>query len=138
MKKYILFGLLFLLSASILLGQEDSTTRIRPVLVSKSTLSGVGLKPVKLRDQPERAFFQKNLYRGPELSVYVVSSESWPGKVNNFSIDEFIYMLNGKARVKAEGGEDHIFYTGEHFFAPKGFTGEWEILAGNNLHYELG
>ncbi len=110
---------------------------LSPILIDKGTLSGLGLKQLELKDQPGRDFFQKNLYRGVDLSVYVVSSQSWPGRMDNFAIDEYIYMLNGKARVQPEGGEDLYFQSGEHFFAPKGYTGEWEIMAGDNYHYEL-
>ncbi|MEL7251535.1 MAG: cupin domain-containing protein [Bacteroidota bacterium] len=57
--------------------------------------------------------------------------------MDNFAIDEYIYMLNGKARVQPEGGEDLFFRSGEHFFAAKGYTGEWEIMVGENYPYEL-
>ena len=114
-------------------GQNDSAKVLEPILIDKSTLSGIGLEKIELNDQPGREFFQKNLYRGKDLSVYVVSSQSWPGRMDNFAIDEYIFMLNGKARVKPDGGEDHFFQTGEHFFAPKGYTGEW----GNYRRREL-
>ena len=133
----ILFPLFFITSLLSLQAQNDSISQPEPILIDKSTLSGIGLKRIELDDQPGRKFFQKNLYRGEELSVYVVSSQSWPGRMDNFAIDEYIYMLNGKARVKPDGGEDHFFRSGEHFFAPKGYTGEWEIIAGDNYHYEL-
>ena len=132
-----------LIAASLWVGiypvfaQKDSINILEPILIDKSTLSGIGLEKIDLNDQPGREFFQKNLYRGEDLSVYVVSSQSWPGRMDNFAIDEYIFMLNGKARVKPDGGEDHFFQTGEHFFAPKGYTGEWEIIAGENYHYEL-
>ena len=110
---------------------------VQPILLDKTALSGIGLKKLELDDQPGRDFFQKNLYRGEDLSVYVVSSQSWLGEMNNFSIDEYIYMFNGMARVKPVGEEGRLFRSGEHFFAPKGFTGEWEIMAGDQYHYEL-
>ena len=128
-----------MLLAHDLVGQQScsSIDTMQPILIDKSTLSGLGLKQIELNDQPGREFFQKNVYRGADLSVYVVSSQSWPGRMDNFGIDEYIYMLNGKARVRPEGGEDLFFQTGEHFFAPKGYTGEWEIMAGEYYHYEL-
>lgn len=131
--------MLFLLAQIAYTGfsQADSSGVLQPIPIDKTALSGIGLKKIDLQDQPGREFFQKNLYRGKALSVYVVSSQSWPGRMDNFAIDEFIYMYNGKARVKPDGGEDHFFVSGEYFFAPKGYTGEWEILAGDYYHYEL-
>lgn len=109
---------------------------IQPLLLDKSVLSGLGLEQVELKDTPERKFFQKQLYRGKEISVYVVSSESWVVPFDAFWFDEFIYILNGKAKVKSEEAVHH-FESGEYFFAPKGFKGEWEVDCGSNLHYEL-
>ena len=117
---------------------EKTDVIVRPILIDKEALSGVGLKQLTLGDQPDRAFFQRNVFLGIDLSVYVVSSQSWLGEMNNFSIDEYVYMLNGKARIKPEGQEKSTtFHSKEHFFAPKGYTGEWEIIAGDNYHYEL-
>ncbi|MEM8899894.1 MAG: cupin domain-containing protein [Bacteroidota bacterium] len=114
--------------------QSDLTA---PMLLDKATLSGVGLDTIKLKNEPERGFYQRNLYRGEDLSVYVVSSQSWVGKMDNFSIDEFIYLYHGKALVRPEEGGEAIFHTGDFFFVHKGYTGEWEISAGPTNHYEL-
>lgn len=110
---------------------------LKPILLDKSTLSGVGLRKINLKDTPQKDFFQKNLYRGTDLSVYVVSSQSWKSKMENFGFDEFIYILNGQARVKPENGAEQYFYTGDYFFCPKGYKGDWDIQAGENYHYEL-
>lgn len=110
---------------------------LKPISLNKSALSGVGLKKIDLKDTPQKDFFQKNLYRGTDLSVYIVSSQSWKSKMENFGFDEFIYMLNGQARVKPLKGKAQQFYTGDYFFCPKGFTGDWDIQAGENYHYEL-
>lgn len=109
----------------------------KPILLDKSVLSGVGLEKVNIKDEPEKDFYQKNLYRGDDLSVYVVSTESWNNKMDNFPFDEFIYMYHGQAFVKPDHGQTQLFNTGDYFFAPKGYTGQWEILAGSNLHYEV-
>jgi len=108
----------------------------KPVLLDKSALSGLGLQQVTLKDTPERKFFQKQLYRGQEISVYVVSSESWTVPFERFWFDEFILMYNGQARVKADD-KDYHFLAGNYVFAPKNFPGEWEVKAGDKLHYEL-
>lgn len=125
-----------LLGFQVLFAQEVKSS-IKPIPLDKAVLSGQGLKQVPLKHEPERTFFQRNLYRGKDLSVYVVSSQSWKGKMDNFSIDEYVFILNGKARSKPENGSDRYFHTGEHFAIPKGYTGEWEIMAGDQYHYEL-
>ncbi len=117
--------------------QSKSSEPLKPILLDKSALSGIGLKKVELKNEPERDFFQKNLYRGEDISVYIVSSQSWPGTMNNFPIDEYVYIFNGKSRAQPKGGKDIFFQTGEHFAIPKGYTGEWEVMAGNQYHYEL-
>ena len=129
---------IILLFLSSLLYAQDSTKLevLRPLLLDKAVLSGIGLQPIQLKDTPERKFFQKQLYRGKEISIYVVSSESWTVPFEQFWFDEFIYILNGEAKVQSEKGE-HKFQTGEYFFAPKGFKGAWEVVAGDQLHYEL-
>ena len=130
--------LLFLaMSTSCLLGQTDSVEIIKPILLDKEALSGIGLQKIELKKEPERAFFQRNLFRGEDLSIYIVSSESWKTSFDNFSFDELVYILNGKAKVKPEGGEEQTFNSHEFLSVPKGYSGSWEVLAGDNYHYEL-
>lgn len=136
MNKIIAICGLFFLSISLCFSQEENKT-IRPLLLDKSVLSGVGLQKIDIKDEPEKDFFQKQLYRGQDISIYVVSTETWNNKMENFPFDEFIYMYHGEAIVKPKKGQAQIFYTGDYFFAPKGYTGEWEIKAGTNFHYEL-
>ncbi len=109
---------------------------INPILIDKSSLSGVGLQKITLKDTPERDFYQKNLYRGKDFSVYIVSSESWIVPFEKFWFDEFIYILNGKSKVHTED-KVYEFKSGEYFYAPKGFKGEWEVIAGQHPHCEL-
>lgn len=129
--------LIFSFITTQLVGQFDSVSVIRPLMLDKAVLSGVGLKRIKLKDDPEKIFHQKMLYRGDDISVFVVSTESWNNEFSNFWFDEFVYMFHGEAIVKPKMGQAQIFYSGDYFFAPKGYTGSWEIRAGENLHYEL-
>lgn len=120
--------------------QQESTPPeniIRPILLDKSVLSGVGLQKIEQKNEPEKDFYQRRLYRGLDISIYVVSTETWNNKMDNFPFDEFIYMYHGEAIIKPQSGQAQHFYTGDYFFAPKGYTGEWQIQAGSNLHYEL-
>ncbi|MEL6988334.1 MAG: cupin domain-containing protein [Bacteroidota bacterium] len=132
--KQILFAI-SLLFALPCFSQNNQT--LKPLLLDKSALSGVGLKAIEMKDEPGKIFHQKNLYRGEDISVYVVSTNSYNNKMENFSIDEFVYMFHGEAFVKPNIGKSQHFHSGDYFFAPKGFSGEWEILAGKHLHYEL-
>lgn len=123
--------------ASNIISQDAESNTLKPILLDKSVLSGVGLEKIDIKDDPDKDFYQKQLYRGTDISVYVVSTETWNNKMNDFPFDEFIYMFHGEAIVKPDKGAVQLFYSGDYFFAPKGFTGEWEIKAGTNLHYEL-
>ncbi len=129
----LVFSTFLFFSFQIILAQET----IKPIALDKSVLSGVGLKKIDLKDEPEKDFYQKRLFKGTDISVYVVSTETWNNKMNNFPFDEFVYMFHGEAIVKPKNGSSQLFHSGDFFFAPKGFTGEWEIIAGKNLHYEL-
>jgi len=136
-KTTLLCIIAFLIASNSITGQAPEKKIIEPILLDKSALSGVGLKKVDLKDEPEKDFFQKILFRGTNLSVFVVSSQSWTSDFKDFWFDEFIYLLNGKARINSINDIEQTFYTGDYFFAPKGFTGEWEIASGGNYHYEL-
>lgn len=137
MKSKILLLVVFSILSISLLAQNEQSTTIKPLLLDKSVLSGVGLQKIDLKNEPEKTFHQRNLFRGKDISVYVVSTETWNNRMDNFSFDEFVYMFHGEAIVKPESGPSQLFYSGDYFFAPKGFTGEWEIRAGKQLHYEL-
>ncbi|MEL6254076.1 MAG: cupin domain-containing protein [Bacteroidota bacterium] len=138
MKRKLFFSLFLLLFFSLhTYAQESETNTIRPIRIDRAGLSGLGLKQIELKQEPDREFYQRNLYRGEEISVYIVSSQSWTTRMENFSIDEYVYIFHGKSRAKADGGEDLYFKSGEHFAIPKGFTGEWEVKAADDIHYEL-
>lgn len=136
-KKALLFSMFLFISIPITFAQNQEAEGSKAILLDKAVLSGIGLKKITLRDKPEKAFFQKRLYRGEDISVYVVSSESGVNAFSNFAFDEFIQILHGEATVLANTEDEQSFYTRDFFFAPKGFTGDWEIKAGNNYHYEL-
>ena len=109
-----------------------------PVIrLDREAISGIGLKPVKNADQPDRRLFQKRLIRGTELSVYVVSSETATAQQTNYGMEEFIKLVNGRSRMNPENGDEVIFETGDSFIAPKGFTGEWETIGGSEFLIEL-
>ncbi len=135
--KNIVIPLIAFLICTLVYSQETSKEIIKPILLDKSVLSGVGLEKIDLNDEPEKDFYQKRLYWGDEIGVFVVSTQNWNKKMKNFPFDEFIYMYHGEAVIRPEIATSQVFYAGDYFFAPKGFTGEWEIKGGNHLHYEL-
>lgn len=132
--KTILYALLIGLSC---LNLSQGQTALKPILLNKAALSGIGLEKVVLEQEPDREFFQRRVLRGDDISVYIVSSQSWTTRMDNFAIDEVVYMLNGKALIAPEKGDGLEFQSNEFFFIPKGYTGSWEIQAGDNYHYEL-
>ncbi len=139
--RYFLLICLILFTVSVPLrswAQNDNQeVPSKPILIDKSALSGLGLQSVQLENEPNRKFFQRRLLRGVDLSVFIVSSESWSTQMNNFPIDEVVLMLNGKAKINPENGNQMTFQSNQFFFIPRGYTGSWEIQAGKNYHYEL-
>lgn len=115
--------------------QEEKITE--PILINKSALSGIGLKQYDQPNDPGKEFYQRKICWGDELGIFVVSTNSYTNKMADFPFDEYVYMLHGEAEVRPTEGKTQRFKTRDHFFAPKGYTGEWEIMAGKNLHYEL-
>jgi len=137
MTKIIVTLVITTLMLSFVNAQSEETKVAKPVLIDKDALSGIGLQKIDLKDEPEKDFYQKKLFGGEEISVFVVSTETWNNKISSYSFDEYVYLLNGQSIVKAQQGPTEVFNSGEHLFMPKGFVGEWEIRAGSNLHYEL-
>jgi len=137
MRLFVQFLTAFVFCTHFLNAQKIINPSLSPLLLDKAVLSGVGLDKIDLKDEPEKDFYQKNLYRGEDISVYVVSTETWNNKIDSYPFDEFVYMYHGEAFVKSARGPAQLFYSGDYFFASKGFKGEWGILAGDQLHYEL-
>lgn len=137
MKIKSLLFVFYVLTAQTAFAQGAAETALKPILLDKSTLSGAGLQKLESKEEPEKDFYQKNLFRGQDISVYLVSTESWINKLDDYPFDEFAYMMHGEALIKPNTGPIQVFHSGDYFFAPKGYTGEWEIRAGDHLHYEL-
>lgn len=127
-----------LLLLTLIIANHVSQAQVnKPIRIDKAALSGLGLEKVVLSAEPEREFFQRRILRGEDLSIYIVSSQSWTARMDNFAIDEVVYMLNGKAKIKPDSGDEMSFQSNEFFFIPKGYTGSWQILANDSYHYEL-
>ncbi|MEM9525666.1 MAG: cupin domain-containing protein [Bacteroidota bacterium] len=109
----------------------------QPFAIEREALAGLGLRRVTNSVDPERELYQKMLYRGKELGVYVVSSETKTANWEGYAIDEFVQVLDGRARLQPEGQDNHFYYPGDHFLVPQGYRGAWETQGGNGLYYEL-
>lgn len=136
MKKRIAWLLVIWLGV-VFLGAQETDEPKKPISLDRSILSGVGLAKIDLKDEPEKDFYQKRLYWGKELGVFVVGTETWTNTITDYPFDEFIYTYNGEAIVKPRAGASQIFYAGDYFFAPKGYQGVWEVKGNNQIHYEL-
>lgn len=142
MKFYFILSLHFLTFSSC---QEQKTVEVVhkefdgiPIIrLDREVISGIGLNPVQNKDQPDRRLFQKRLVRGADLSVYVVSSETATAQQDNYGVEEFIKLINGRSRMNPVNGDEAIFETGDSFIAPKGFTGEWQTIGGDEFLIEL-
>ena len=137
MKQPLTLLLLFVFSFSLKAQHKSETTLLVPFKIEKTYLSGLEIPQLQLEAHPERRYFQKRLYKGSELSVYILSSETAVNEINNFGIDEFVYYLNGRADIQIEQQEPITFYAGDYIIVPKGFSGTWTNNGGNTYHLEL-
>jgi len=112
-------------------------TVVTPIKIDPALLSGLSLERVNDPNQPDRELYQKRVFRGSKISVYIVSSETASAFHESYGIDEFLYLINGGARLKPKGEGDTYHYTGDFFMVPKGYAGDWETIGGNKLHHEV-
>ena len=110
---------------------------IEPFKIEERTLSGLDIPKQKLKDHPNRDYFQKRIYKGSELSIYILSSETAVNEINSFPIDEFVFFMNGRADIQTAENNEFSFYSGDYIFVPKGFSGNWTNNGGNKYHLEL-
>lgn len=110
---------------------------IKPILLDKSMLSGTGLKPVKLKDQPNRDFFQGQLYRGEALSAYMISSSTASKDFENFPIEEFVYLSNGSMNFNTLNTKSYEFEADNFLAIPKGYKGSIKTIGNPQYHLEL-
>lgn len=110
---------------------------INPIALDPGVISGLGLKKVTSSADPDRLLFQKRLYQGEDISVFVVASETKTANWEDYSIEEFIYVINGRARLHPSGEAERFYYPGDFFWVPKGYKGEWETQGGHSFYHEL-
>ncbi|WP_271766136.1 cupin domain-containing protein [Aquimarina algiphila] len=136
--KGILITVILTIVSTLSFAQKTSKDSIiEPFKIEDRLISGLDIPRLKLKAHPEREYYQKNIYKGPELSVYILSSETALNEINNFPIDEFVYYINGRADIETKDSTKLTFYSGDYLFVPKGFSGNWTNNGGNKLHLEL-
>lgn len=125
------------MSSNIQAQSEADSDVVQPILIDKEAFSGLDLSRIELSNQPEREFFQKNVYKGEELGIYMISSETAMGSFDPFSIEEFVFLINGQSRIVPQGEDAVLFQSGDFIITPKGYRGSWETIGGNTYHLEL-
>ncbi len=118
-------------------GLSSQEKVLKPILIEKEAYSGVGLKKVKDKNQPDRDLAQKMLYRGPDLMVFIVASNTASADIESYSLDEFIYLISGGAVVESDANGKKSFVAGDYFLAPRGFRGKWSTIGAPKYHHEL-
>ncbi|MEO0732974.1 MAG: cupin domain-containing protein [Bacteroidota bacterium] len=108
-----------------------------PYLLPTAPLAGEGLRRVTNSADPERELYQRLLFRGEKIGVYVVASETKTASYPAYPIDEFIHVLGGQARLRPVGEADVFYLEGESFLVPTGYAGDWETQGTDGLYYEL-
>lgn len=136
--KQILIRILFLIVTTFSFSQEIAKDSIiEPFKIDEKYLSGLDIPKLELKAYPEREYYQKRLYKGSELSIFILSSETAINEIKNFPIDEFVYYINGRADIEIKNSTAINFYSGDYLFVPKGFSGNWTNNGGNKYHLEL-
>lgn len=137
MQHRLLLLLSILLLATGLSAQQQSNVVLKPVLLDRATISGVGLKKIRMKADTNRAFFQQRLYRGQSISVYMIASEDYTNPFSPFPFDEFVYLSSGQALIVPKEGKGTTFSSGDYIIGPQGFVGDWITRANGPYHLEL-
>ncbi|TYP98981.1 uncharacterized protein DUF861 [Tenacibaculum adriaticum] len=135
MKTLFKFILISIISISQLSTAQNES--LKSISIDKIALSGLNLKPKNNKHQPERKLFQKNLFIGSEIGVFIVASETAVAKWDSYVTDEFIFVLNGRARLQLKNKEEFFYNKNDFFIAPRGFEGVWETQGGKSYYHEL-
>ncbi len=134
MKNLGLVVCLFLLGRFVV-AQNNSPAGV--FKISKADLSGENLSPRKLNGEDDYTFQQKVAFDGEDLRIYMVAIGNRTNEFGRFPVEEFIYWINGKARVEPNGGDSFEIQSGDYFIQPKGFSGKFNFVSGDPLHLEL-
>jgi uncharacterized cupin superfamily protein len=108
-----------------------------PILLDRSTLSGIGLTEVKSNPSNSTTkAYARTVFSGDLLEVLVRAWSPGIKHIESSAEEEFVYVINGRARLKDDHGAEEVFESGESFIVPKGFSGSWNSEA-EQLYQEL-
>ncbi len=119
--------------------EDEGTNReiVKPLLIDQQHFSGVNLLRGRNPEQADRKLFFRNIFSGKELRVQIVSSETASASPEDLGIDEFIYLINGGARLAPKNAPERTYLTGDFFMVPRGYAGDWETLGATEYHHEV-
>jgi len=116
----------------------QSQNEREPLLLDKLSLSGVGLKRIHPSWAPkDRVLHTKKVFSGEDLGVSVTSSNTAFMDWKDYTIDEFVYILNGTAEITLTDGSKLTFKKNDFFVVPKGFTGRWKTIGYSDDFIEI-
>ena len=135
----LLFGIgaICLFCSIPLPAQQQEKENLEIYKVPRTLLAGEGLNSIKQKD-PERTVYQKKIYDGNELAMYIIAiGTGITNEFKSFPLEEFIFWMNGKAKIEPVGEEPFEIQTGDYFVQAKGFNGKWNFIDNGGLHLEL-
>ncbi|MEL6341220.1 MAG: cupin domain-containing protein [Myxococcota bacterium] len=104
--------------------QDPVRERSVPFKVDQRHMSGLDLPKRDLKLHPGKEFYQRRIYHGEDLSVFVLGGETIRNVQKDFPMDEFIIYLNGYADIAAAGRSFRLL-AGDYAVGPKGWAGTW-------------
>ena len=79
-----------------------------------------------------------NYFTEPSGCFFSGIWESTPGKWScDYSENEFVYLIEGEARLTDAEGHTETFGPGSAFLIPAGFKGSWETLETLKKYYAI-
>lgn len=55
----------------------------------------------------------------------VWEAKAYSERLEDYPYDEILYVVKGSISIVNENGHDELFKTGDCFFLPRGFSGQW-------------
>jgi uncharacterized cupin superfamily protein len=105
---------------------------LQPVRLNRAQLEGQGLAPLapwpeKMQLRPVASHRLLTWYAGEKLTSMIYDADDGLLQFTDLPYDELVQILKGSAILTSSDGTRHVFETGDHFVAPKGWTGTWEL-----------
>ena len=104
-----------------------------PVSITRDSLSGEGLEPLPPFPNEEEVTLEGSLnHRGKTLfdgdfSAKIYEADPAKLRIDDFPIDEYILVLEGRLILTDDNGEVSEYKPGDSLVIPKGFSGYWHM-----------